>query len=103
MMAWWTRRLAHLPGLRSSPPPLVAPVRPNRKDRYPLIPIERYIGWRTAKGLPFDPWIRVHARLGASIVRPEPRSLEISRPVVDWERWIELPLPDDGEYVFEGG
>jgi len=26
--------------------PLVAPVRPSWKDRYPLIPIERYASWR---------------------------------------------------------
>ena len=45
--------------------PLVAPVRPSWKDRYPLIPIERYASWRREDGLPFDPWLRVHARLGA--------------------------------------
>ena len=51
---------------------LVAPVRPSWKARYPLVSIERYIGWTTKEGLPFDPWLRVHARLGAAIVRPVP-------------------------------
>jgi len=83
--------------------PLVAPVRPSRKDRYPLIPIERYAGWRREDGMPFDPWLRVHARLGARILRSEPRSLEITAPVSDWEAWTQMAFPDDGEYVFPGG
>lgn len=83
--------------------PLVAPVRPSWKDRYPLIPIERYTRWRRHDGLPFDPWQRVHARLGARAVRPEPRSLEITAPVSDWETWTGMAFPDDGEYVFPGG
>lgn len=83
--------------------PLVAPVRPSHKDRYPLIPIDAYARWRRADGLPFDPWMRVHARLGATIVRPEPRSMEITAPTADWEEWIKLDLPEPGEYVFPGG
>lgn len=83
--------------------PLVAPVRPSQKDRYPLIPIDAYARWQRADGLPFDPWMRVHARLGATIVRPEPRSMEITAPTTDWERWIALDLPAPGEYVFPGG
>lgn len=83
--------------------PLVAPVRPNWKDRYPITPIDRYSQWTRRDGLPFDPWMRVHARLGAVVLRPEPRSLEISRPVSDWESWLGMDLPDDGEYVFPGG
>jgi hypothetical protein len=41
---------------------LVAPVRPTWKDRYPLIPIDEYATWVRGDGLPFDPWMRVHAR-----------------------------------------
>ena len=83
--------------------PLVAPVRPSRKDRYPLIPIDRYVQWRRQDGLPFDPWIRVHTRLGGSLLRPEPMSMEITGPVRDWEEWVAMEFPEDGEYVFPGG
>jgi hypothetical protein len=83
--------------------PLVAPVRPSWKDRYPLIPIERYATWRREDGLPFDPWVRVHARLGARILRAEPRSMEITGARSDWEAWTQMAFPDDGEYVFPGG
>lgn len=48
---------------------LVAPVRPSWKARYPLTPADPYAAWTTAAGLPFDPRLRVHARLGASVVR----------------------------------
>lgn len=82
---------------------LVAPVRPSWKDRYPLTPIGRYAQWRRKDGLPFDPWIRVHARLGARILTVAPRSMEITAPVPDWETWTGLAFPEDGEYVFPGG
>jgi hypothetical protein len=82
---------------------LVAPVRPTWKDRYPLTPIERYMQWRRDDGLPFDPWMRVHARLGATILRGEPESMEIFGPVAEWESWVGMAFPEDGEYVFPGG
>jgi hypothetical protein len=63
--------------------PLAAPVRPSWKERCPLTPIERYARWRRGDGLPFDPWLRVHARPGARILRPEPRSLEITDDLGD--------------------
>jgi hypothetical protein len=34
---------------------LIAPVRPTLKERYPLIPMERYIAWRRDDGSAFDP------------------------------------------------
>jgi GNAT superfamily N-acetyltransferase len=82
---------------------LIAPVRPNWKERYPLTPIERYVRWTRDDGLPFDPWIRVHRRLGGEILRPEPRSLRITGTVAEWEEWTELRFPESGEYVFPNG
>ena len=49
---------------------VIAPVRPSWKEHYPLVPIERYAAWRRADGLPFDPWMRVHERLGATVLKP---------------------------------
>jgi GNAT superfamily N-acetyltransferase len=83
--------------------PLVAPVRPRWKDRYPLTAIERYAEWRRRDGLLFDPWLRTHERLGATVLRSEPRSLEITAPVADWERWTSMWFPEAGRYVFAGG
>jgi GNAT superfamily N-acetyltransferase len=82
---------------------LIAPVRPSFKERYPLTPIERYANWRRADGLLFDPWLRVHERAGAKVLRPEPRSLRITGSRAEWEEWTEMAFPESGEYVFPGG
>src|SRR5262249_8203233 len=82
---------------------LIAPVRPSWKERYPLIPISRYAAWRRADGLLFDPWLRVHERLGAGVRRPEPKSMHITGTVAEWEHWTGLPFPESGDYVFPQG
>ena len=82
---------------------VVAPVRPSWKERYPLAPIERYAAWRRADGLLFDPWMRVHERLGGEILKPEPHSLRITGTVAEWESWTEMAFPESGEYVFPRG
>jgi len=79
---------------------LIAPVRPSWKERYPITPIERYVSWTRDDGLPFDPWLRVHARLGGEVLKPEPRSLRVTAPVEEWEAWTGISFPEDGEYVF---
>ena len=82
---------------------VIAPVRPTWKERYPLVPIETYVSWRREDGTHFDPWIRVHERVGGEILQVAPRSMTITAPVEDWERWTEMRFPGDGEYVFPGG
>lgn len=82
---------------------LIAPVRPTLKERYPLTPIERYASWSRPDGLPFDPWIRTHVRLGAEIVRPEPHSLRITGAVAEWEEWTGMAFPESGTYIFPRG
>jgi hypothetical protein len=79
---------------------LIAPLRPTWKERYPLTPIERYARWTREDGLPFDPWIRLHVRLGAEILRPVARSLRITGTVAEWEAWTETAFPESGTYVF---
>ena len=93
------RELARSHGLTA----LIAPVRPNWKERYPLTPIERYAAWRRADGLLFDPWMRVHERLGATILKPEPRSLRITGTVAEWEQWTQIAFPESGDYWFPHG
>jgi GNAT superfamily N-acetyltransferase len=82
---------------------LIAPVRPNWKERYPLVPIEQYAGWRRPDGLLFDPWMRIHERLGARVLRPEPRSVQITGTVAEWEEWTQMAFPQSGAYWFPGG
>jgi GNAT superfamily N-acetyltransferase len=81
---------------------LVAPVRPTEKHRYPLIPIADYVHWRRADGLPFDPWIRVHERVGGRIVGPATAAMRVTGSVAEWERWTGMALPQTGRYVVPG-
>jgi GNAT superfamily N-acetyltransferase len=82
---------------------LIAPVRPSLKDRYPLIPIEQYVGWTRENGEPFDPWIRIHTRRGGKIAKPIPHSMGITGTVAEWEEWTGMRFPGDGEYTFPAG
>jgi hypothetical protein len=81
---------------------LIAPVRPTWKDRYPLTPLERYMRWERKDGLPFDPWIRLHHRLGAETLALAPRSLDVRGSVAEWEQWTGMAFPETGDYVVEG-
>jgi GNAT superfamily N-acetyltransferase len=82
---------------------LLAPVRPSWKDRYPLVPIERYAAWRRQDRFLFDPWMRVHERLGGTVLKSEPRSLRITGSVAEWEQWTGMSFPESGDYWFPGG
>lgn len=81
---------------------MIAPVRPSHKSRYPLTPIERYVGWQQLGGAPFDPWLRVHWRLGARILKVAPRSMVIPGTVTEWEEWAGMFFPESGTYVVPG-
>ncbi len=82
---------------------LVAPLRPNRKYMYPLTPIEQYVQWKNADGLPFDPWMRIHVLLGATVSVACPRSMKVSGTVAQWESWTGMAFPATGTYVFPNG
>jgi hypothetical protein len=78
---------------------LVAPVRPTLKHRYPLTSMARYVRSRRPDGAPVDPWLRVHWRLGARILRVTPCSMIMQGRVGDWERWTGLRFPESARYV----
>lgn len=81
---------------------LIACVRPTDKERYALIPIERYSRWTRDDGLPFDPWIRLHVRIGGRIVRAAPASMRVEGTVAEWREWTGLEFPDSGRYLPAG-
>ncbi|MER7701967.1 N-acetyltransferase [Kitasatospora sp. NPDC097605] len=93
------REVARRAGLET----VLVPVRPTWKDRYPLVPTERYAAWRRADGAPFDPWIRTQVRAGGTIAGASERSSRITGTVAEWERWTGLAYPEDGDYVFPQG
>jgi hypothetical protein len=93
------RAIGERQGLRH----LIAPVRPTFKEHYPLTAIERYVQWRREDGQLFDPWMRIHERLGARVGTPLPRSLQITGTVSEWETWTGMAFPESGDYVFPEG
>ena len=81
---------------------MVAPVRPSRKSDHPDVSIDEYITWKRDDGFPFDPWLRVHAKLGARIVKPCPLAMTIKGTVAEWAEWTGLEFPESGDYVIPG-
>ncbi len=90
-------------GRRAGLKRMIAPVRPTSKAEYPLQSIEEYLARVTAQGLAFDPWLRTHQRVGARIVGPCRRSMQIVGTVVEWERWTAMAFRQSGEYAIPGG
>lgn len=75
---------------------LYAPVRPSRKAEEPDTPMDEYARRTRADGLPFDPWIRSHVRLGAEIVKVCPAAMTISGSLEQWRSWTDLPFDASG-------
>ncbi len=78
---------------------LYAPVRPTHKHLEPHTPMLEYAFRIREDGLPFDPWLRVHARAGASIVKVAPNSMTMSGTLEQWREWTGLPFDQSGEVV----
>jgi GNAT superfamily N-acetyltransferase len=71
---------------------VVAPVRPSAKHREPHTPITEYARRIRPDGLPEDPWLRVHARAGATIDSIAPASMTVGASLEEWRRWTGLPF-----------
>jgi GNAT superfamily N-acetyltransferase len=81
---------------------LVAPVRPSAKSDVPTEPIEEYAFRVRSDGLPVDPWLRVHVRAGAKIVKVAPRSMTITGTLDEWRSWTGLPFDRPGPVIVPG-
>lgn len=80
---------------------LIAPVRPNKKCEYPLLPMGSYVKWSKGESL-FDPWLRVHERLGGRLLKVCSQAMQITASVEDWQNWTGLTFQTSGEYVIPG-
>jgi GNAT superfamily N-acetyltransferase len=81
---------------------LFGPVRPSHKSLEPTVPIADYVARRRPDGLPADPWLRVHERLGAHIVKIAPTSMTISGTLTQWRDWTGLPFDVSGDVTVPG-
>lgn len=75
---------------------LFAPVRPTAKCQEPRTPMAEYVARVRSDGLPTDPWLRAHVRLGAQMVRVCPLSMIVPGTLAQWREWTGLPLTGSG-------
>ena len=75
---------------------LLAPVRPSAKHLEPDVSMEEYAGRTRPDGLPTDPWLRVHARLGGVIERVAPASQTVGGSLDEWRAWTGLDFSTTG-------
>jgi GNAT superfamily N-acetyltransferase len=76
---------------------LVAPVRPSGKHLEPRTPMTEYAARTRDDGLPVDPWLRLHVRIGAEVVGVCPRAMTVSGTLGEWREWTGLPFDTTGD------
>ncbi|MFI6899890.1 N-acetyltransferase [Nonomuraea sp. NPDC050394] len=81
---------------------LLAPVRPNQKHLEPRTPATEYAFRTRADGLPYDAWLRVHVRAGATVEKVAHRSMTISGTLGEWRKWTGLPFDAEGPVEVPG-
>nr|WP_232328269.1 N-acetyltransferase [Kibdelosporangium sp. MJ126-NF4]CEL19796.1 hypothetical protein [Kibdelosporangium sp. MJ126-NF4]CTQ97021.1 hypothetical protein [Kibdelosporangium sp. MJ126-NF4] len=81
---------------------LFGPVRPAGKTAHPHLSMTEYAARTRADGLPADPWIRTHARLGGRVVAVCPLSMTITGTLAQWRNWTGLPLTRSGPVTVPG-
>jgi len=82
---------------------VVAPVRPTRKHLYPLIDIDAYAAWLRDDGMPWDPWLRLHVRIGGRVICLSREAQTMTDTVSQWEEWTGLEIPVSGDYIIPKG
>lgn len=61
-----------------------------------------YIQQTREDGLPVDPWLRVHVKAGATIIKVAPASMVIPGSLAQWREWTGLPFDDPGDVHVPG-
>ncbi len=84
-------------------PLFVAPVRPNQKCLHPEMPILDYMVWNNNDGEPRDPWLRIHTRLGAKMIKPCMNSVVTTATLDQWKAWTGVEFTKSGFQVVPEG
>lgn len=86
----WMKEIARAHGLKY----VIAPLRPSRKRDFPNMDFTQYCQKRQVRDngqvLPFDPWLRLHVKLGGRLIKPCFRSIRIRQPISVWRDWLEI-------------
>ena len=92
------KNLSHRLGLDG----VLIALRPNHKSKFPLLPMEDYLECKLDSGETFDPWLRIHERLGAQVIRVCSRAYSVKGSISDWESWTGQTFPCTGRYLVDG-
>lgn len=79
----------------------VVPVRPAGKSAHPRMAMADYVARRREDGLPQDPWLRTHERVGGRVVGIAPFAMTVVGTVARWREWTGRELVV-GENEVEG-
>jgi hypothetical protein len=75
---------------------LFGPVRPTGKSTEPRTPMSEYVTRVRSDGLPTDPWLRAHVRLGARMIKVCPLSMIVPGSLAQWREWTGLLFASSG-------
>lgn len=92
------KQLASNLGLSS----MIVPVRPFQKNLFPSEPISIYADRKNEHGLLYDPWLRVHERLGARIIHVTENTLTVEGDLESWFSWTGKRFHHSGLYDVPG-
>ena len=82
---------------------VLAPVRPTQKAQFPLLPIREYLEKKSDDGEIYDPWLRVHAKLGGEILNICTESVVVKASFSKWEEWLGSSIEGLNMFVPEMG
>lgn len=89
-------------GLSKGLSTLIIPVRPSHKHLRPELSIDEYVALNREDGLPQDPWLRIHSRLGAGMIGICRQAMTITGSLSDWKRWTGRTFTRSGSYNVDG-
>ncbi len=81
---------------------LLAPVRPSGKHLEPDVDMDEYARRTRSDGLPVDPWLRVHTRLGGVIEQIAPASQTVTGSLDQWREWTGIDFSETGPVYVPG-
>jgi len=93
------KEVARANGLKA----MIGPVRPTEKDQFPEMSFADYIQLRREDGALHDPWLRLHARLGAEILNICRESVVVKASLARWQQWTGHTFTASGLYSFPQG
>jgi len=89
-------------GKKQSLHSLVIPVRPTQKQNFPTLSMEKYIQKNRDDGSLFDPWLRIHKKMGGEIISICQKAMKITGSISDWEKWTEMCFDESGDFIIPG-